>query len=185
MDRLDRLDRNWGATQNSREYWGGNNGFITFIMNVPADTEIGVTATDEGDDAFINHTTFAQRNLTKFVEVVASRGVLVTTSQIRNDVDGVALKAEIEKQSPNVLAFHSIGTLGTTAFAITFEVERANVFDKQTSKPGATYAVDSIPAEEIAKHLTHAGLFETKDGKAADAVDAVVVKVFDALPPII
>lgn len=181
---LNDFDRNYGATSNSREYWGGNNGFVTVVLNLGADVELGVTkvAQDGSEEAFVADNA-AQKNLAKVVQTLATRGVLVTTSVIGDDAD--ASKAGFDKVGGNVLAFAKVGTPAAGAYAVTFVVERADVFTKQENKPGATYALTVEPAADMAATLATAGLFIKKDGSVADAATAVVVKVYDALPPIL
>ena len=52
---LNSFDRNYGMSANSREFWGGDNGFVTVVVTLPTDVEIGVSAvafdgTEAGDN---------------------------------------------------------------------------------------------------------------------------------------
>lgn len=181
---LNAFDRNYGATRNSREYWGGNNGFVTVVINLPADVEIGETAVAQDvTDAAQTALSAAEKNLFKIVQTLATRAVLVTTSKLVTNADATASGFDVV--GGNVLAFAKVGTPAAGAFAVTFEVERANVFDKQENKPGATYALTIDPTQEVADTLSVDGLFIKKDGTPAAAATGVVVKVYDALPPIL
>ena len=159
---LNSFDRNYGMSANSREFWGGDNGFVTVVVTLPADVEIGVSAvafdgTEAGDNAAQTALSAAEKNQFIIAQALAQRAVLVTTSALSTDVD------------PNVIAFGSAGTLADGSFGITYIVERQDVFTKQEGKPGSTYALVVDPTTEIATTLAQAGVFQKKDGSAADA----------------
>lgn len=184
---LNSFDRNYGMSANSREYWGGNNGFVTVVVTLPADVEIGTTAvvadgTEVGDNAAQTALSAAEKNQFIIAQALAQRAVLVTTSALSNDVDTSA--AGFGTVGGNVIAFGSAGTLADNSFGITYIIERQDVFNKQVNKPGATYALTVDPASEIAANLAQAGVFQKKDGSAADAA-GIAIKVFAALPVLV
>ncbi len=181
---LDTFDRNYGMSKNSREFWGGNNGFVTVIVKLPTDVEIGVTAVaQDGTDAAQTALSAAQRNQFKIAQALSQRAVIVATSALSVAADPTV--AGFETVGGNVLAFGKAGTTASGSFAVTFLIERANVLNKQDSKPGATYALTVDPCADLAAVLASAGFFQKKDGTAAAASAGVAVKVYDALPAIV
>lgn len=180
---LNSFDRNYGASQNSREYWGGNNGFVTVTVNLPAGVEIGTTAVaQDGTDAAQTALSAAQKNQFLIAQAMGQRAVLVSTSLLASNVNPAA--AGYSTVGGNVLAFGSAGTPATGAFAITFVIERADVLTKQVNKPGAVYALSVDPCGDLATILAGAGMFVKSDGTDALAAAGVTVKVYDALPVI-
>lgn len=181
---LDTFDRNYGMSKNSREFWGGNNGFVTVIVKLPTDVEIGDTAvTQDGTDAAQTALSAAQRNQFKIAQALGQRAVIVATSVLSNVADPTV--NGFETVGGNVLAFGKAGTTASASFAITFLVERADVLTKQTDKPGSTYALTVDPCTDLANTLSKAGFFQKKDGTVAAASVGVAVKVYDALPAIL
>lgn len=181
---LQSFDRNYGMSKNSREFWGGDNGFVTVIVKLPADVEISETAVaQDASDAAQTALSAAQRNQFKIAQALAQRAVIVATSGVSLAADPTA--AGFETVGGNVLAFGKAGTPAAGSFAITFLIERANVLSKQENKPGATYALTVDPCAELAAILASAGFFQKKDGSDAVAAAGVAVKVYDALPAII
>lgn len=177
---LNTFDRNYGMSANSREYWGGDNGFVTVVVTLPTDVEIGATTVaQDGTDEAQTALSAALKNQFIIAQALSQRAVLVTTSVLSTTVDPTA--AGFNTVGGNVIAFGSAGTLADDSFGITFIVERQDVFTKQVNKPGATYATTVDPTVEIATNLSQAGVFQKKDGTAATAA-AVAIKVFAALP---
>lgn len=181
---LNSFDRNYGMSTNSREFWGGNNGFVTVVVTLPTGVEIGTSAvafdgTDAGDNAAQTASSAAEKNQFIIAQAIAQRAVIVATSAISNTVDPTV--TGFGTVSGNVIAYGTSGTLAANSFGITFLVERQDVFTKQTNKPGATYALTVDPATDIATNLAQAGVFQKSDGTAADAA-GIAIKVFAALP---
>lgn len=184
---LNSFDRNYGMSANSREFWGGNNGFVTVVVTLPTDVEIGTTAvvsdgTETGDNALQTALSAAQKNQFILAQALAQRAVLVTTSALSNTINPTA--AGFGTVGGNVIAYGSAGTLAANSFGITFIVERQDVFTKQVNKPGSTYALTVDPTVEIATNLSQAGVFQKKDGTAALAA-GVAIKVFASLPVLV
>ena len=181
---LESFDRNYGMSKNGREYWGGNNGFVTLIVKLPADVEIGATAVaQDGTDAAQTALSAAQRNQFKIAQALGQRAVMVATSLTSAVADPTA--SGFETVGGNVLAFGKAGTLASGSFAITYLIERADVLSKQENKPGATYALTVDPCAELSAVLASAGFFQKKDGTVAAASAGVAVKVYNALPAIL
>lgn len=181
---LNTFNRNYGMSTNSREFWGGNNGFVTIVVTLPADTEIGVTAVaQDGSDAAQTALSAAQRNQFKLAQALGQRAVVVAVSAPSSAANPTA--AGFETVGGNVLAFGKAGTPATNSFALTYLVERADVLTTQVNKPGATYALTVNPTADLAANIGAAGFFETKAGVASVAAAGVAVKVYDALPAIL
>lgn len=182
---LNTFDRNYGMSANSREYWGGNNGFVTVVVSLPADVEIGETSvlpdgTEIGDNAAQTAKSAAERNQFQIAQILGQRAVLVTTSKLSvASVDPTV--ADFDKVEGNVIAFGKSGTLAAGAFGITFIIERQDVFTTQAVRPGAAIPVPVDPTAELAADLGQAGVFQKKDGSLAGAIP-VGIKVFAALP---
>lgn len=182
---LNTFDRNYGMSANSREFWGGDNGFATVVVSLPADVEIGETSvvpdgTEIGDNAAQTALSAANYNQFMLTQLLAQRAVLVTTSVLaKGDVD--ATVADFGKVEGNVIAYGSAGTLTATSFGVTFIVERQDVFTKQDVRPGSNYPVPVDPCAEFCADLGQAGVFRKKDGSDAGAIP-VAIKVFAALP---
>lgn len=182
---LNSFDRNYGMSEHSREYWGGDNGFVTVVVSLPADVEIGTTAvvadgTDVGDNAAQTALTAAEHNLFMITQVLGERVVMVTTSGLSNSVDPTV--AGFNTVSGNVIAFGSAGTLAADSFGVTFIIERQDALNTQLNKPGSTYALTVNPTADMTATLSQAGVFRKKDGSAAAAAPGVAIKVFAALP---
>ncbi|AZU98242.1 hypothetical protein SEPL_129 [Salmonella phage SE_PL] len=182
---LNSFDRNYGMSANSREYWGGNNGFVTVVVSLPADVEIGETAvlpdgTEIGDNAAQTALSAAEYNQFMIAQILAQRSVEVATSMLaKGSVDPTA--ADFEKIEGNVIAFGKSGTLTADSFGITFMIERQDVLTAQAVRPGSNYPVPVEPCAELSAALGQAGAFRKKDGTPADALP-VAIKVFAALP---
>lgn len=181
---LQSFDRNYGMSKNSREFWGGDNGFVTLIVKLPTDVEIGATAVaQDGTDAAQTALSAAERNQFKLAQALAQRAVIVASSVTSAVADPTA--SGFETVGGNVLAFGKAGTTASGSFAITYLIERANVLSKQDNKPGATYALTVDPCKDLADILALPGFFQKKDGSDAAAAAGVAVKVYNALPAII
>lgn len=182
---LNTFDRNYGMSANSREYWGGNNGFVTVVVTLPADVEIGETAvspdgTEQGDNAAQTALSAAEYNQFMIAQLLAQRSVEVATSMLaKGTVDPTA--SGFETIAGNVIAFGKAGTLTADSFGITFMIERQDVLTAQPVRPGSNYPVPVDPCAEIAADLGQVAVFRKKDGSAAAALP-VAIKVFAALP---
>lgn len=182
---LNTFDRNYGMSANSREYWGGNNGFVTVVVSLPADVEIGETAvlpdgTEIGDNAAQTALSAAEYNQFMIAQLLAQRSVEVATSMLaKGTVDPTA--AGFDTIAGNVIAFGKSGTLAANSFGITFMIERQDVLTAQPVRPGSNYPVPVEPCAEISADLGQAGVFRKKDGSAAGALP-VAIKVFASLP---
>lgn len=202
------LNRNYGAMVTAREFWGGNNGFLTVGVQMPdANTELPAGAAYDAllkkvkdgsaSDAEVIQVSNAQRNLFRIAQAIGQRAVVVAVSG--GELNTATLKIDdVALTGANILAGAKIGSTAVVASAgkplyyITFIIERADVYTAQANKPGATYAVSVDPAAELAANIASASFFEDKtftqapDGAlltgARTKVDAAVVKVFDALP---
>lgn len=175
------FDRNYGMTFNSYEYFMGNNGFVTVVVKLPADVEIGETAVpQDGTDAAATALTTARMNQTKIQRLLQQRGTLMVTSQLSAVVDPTV--SGFETIGGNTIAFGKSGTLAAGSFAITYMIERQDVFTAQATKPGAAYNVAIDPAASIAAELASVGYFNKKDGTPAAASTGTAVKVLAALP---
>lgn len=185
---LNTFDRNYGMSANSREYWGGNNGFVTVVVSLPADVEIGETAvvadgTEIGDNAAQTALSAAEYNQFMIAQLLAQRSVEVATSMLaKGTVD--ATVAGFGTIGGNVIAYGSAGTLTATSFGITYMIERQDVFDAQAVRPGSNYPVPVDPCAEISANLGQAGVFRKQDGSAAGALP-VAIKVFASLPVLV
>lgn len=179
------FDRNYGMIKFGREFWGGDNGLVTVVVKLPADVEVGETALpQDGSDETQTAKTHAERNLFKITQVLNTRGVIVSASVLKKDAD-VTKVSDFKKVGGNVLAYHEVGSQVADSFAITYLVERANVFDTQDGKPGAIIDLSVNPTELIAKQIAAEGFFDTKAGVKAGKAEFVAVKVFDALPALV
>ncbi|EOR9073854.1 hypothetical protein FOI42_RS01940 [Escherichia coli] len=194
---LNSFNRNYGMSANSREYWGGDNGFVTIVVDLPADVEVGTTkVTSDGselqDEALQTAITNAQYNQFMLTQLLQQRAVLVTTSVLALDTD-VVIPADFKTVGGNVVAFGTSGADvagGAGSVALTFICERQDVFAKQDVRPGAAYSVPVDPTVELAKVIAQAKFFRTKsfvdvttDGVGdAEAAKAVAIKVRAALP---
>jgi|AGFS01.1.fsa_nt_gi hypothetical protein len=182
---LNSFDRNYGMSANSREYWGGNNGFVTVVVSLPADVEIGETAvlpdgTELGDNAAQTALTAAEYNQFMIAQILAQRSVEVATSMLaKGTVDPTV--GGFDTIAGNVIAFGKAGTLTADSFGITYMIERQDVFDAQAVRPGSNYPVPVDPCAELSATLGQAGAFRKKDGSAAGALP-VAIKVFASLP---
>lgn len=185
---LNTFNRNYGMSAHSREFWGGNNGFVTVVLSLPADVEVGDTTvlpdgTEVGDNAAQTALTAANYNQMMVTQLLGQRAVLVTTSELaKGDVD--ATVGGFGDVGGNVIAFGSQGTLTATSFGITFIIERQDVFDTQAVRPGSNYPVPVNPTAEFCADIGQAAVFRKKDGTEAPAVP-VAIKVFAALPVLI
>lgn len=182
---LNTFDRNYGMSAHGREFWGGDNGFVTVVLSLPADVEIGETTvlpdgTDLGDNAAQTALSAANYNQFMIAQLLSQRAVLVTTSLLaKGDVD--ATVGDFGKIQGNVIAYGSAGVLTANSFGITYIIERQDVFNAQAVRPGSAYPVPVDPCAEFTADLGQAGVFRKKDGTAAAAVPAAI-KVFAALP---
>lgn len=182
---LNSFNRNYGEVANGREYWGGNNGFVTVVITLPTDVEIGESSvlfdgSDLADNAAQTALSAANYNQFMIAQILAQRSVEVATSLLaKGTVDPTV--ADFGKITGNVIAFGSAGTLAADSFGITFMIERQDVFTAMPVRPGSAYPVPVDPCAEFTATLSQAGVFRKKDGSAADAA-AVAIKVFAAIP---
>lgn len=192
--------RNFGAMTTAREFWGGNNGFVTIALNLAATQSLPVgadylaakaaheagTATEAQLVRMVN----AERNLFNLAQALGQRAVVVAVSEVEDSVTDASIALTV---GGNVLAASSAGTPADNAYAVTFLIERADVLTAQTGKPGATYAVDVNPCQEVADNLAGAVVFSHNNtqyepngavasGTAPTTAAGVKVKVWDALP---
>lgn len=172
------LHRNYGAMTTAREFWGGNNGFITVALQmddataelpIGADYEAAKTAHEAGTatEAQLVRMSNAERNLFRLAQAVGQRAVVVAVSSLETlivttdatlgaDVDAWEANSAV---TGNVLAFGSAGTTdtdfaaGKPVFVVTFLIERADVFTTQGARPGATYNDSVDPTQELADNL--------------------------------
>lgn len=204
------LNRNYGAMVTAREFWGGNNGFLSVAVQMPtADVELPAGSAYDtlmakvkggtASDAEVIQASNAQRNLFRIAQAIGQRAVVVAVSggslvTATETIDTSFLTAV----GGNVLAAAKTGATTVAAAAgkpiyyITFIIERADVFTAQANKPGSTYSVSVDPAAELAANIGSTGFFEDKlftqapDGALVTGsrlkADAVAVKVFDSLP---
>jgi len=183
---LNSLDRNYGNVVNPREFWGGNNGWVTVAIKLPADVEVGTSAVAAGaTDAEVKATAeqSASKNLFRIMNAIGQRATIVATSTTIATADPTA--AGWATVGGNVLAVGTAGTPAAASFAVTFLVERAAVFSNYGQKAGASVAITVDPAAEVAASLAKAGLFLTSAGAAAGAAAGVTVKVLDSFTPIV
>lgn len=185
---LNTFDRNYGMSANSREYWGGNNGFVTVVVSLPADVEIGETTvvpdgTELGDNAAQTALSAAEYNQFMVAQLLAQRSVEVATSMLAKGTVNPTV-AGFGTIAGNVIAYGSAGTLTAASFGITFMIERQDVFAAQPVRPGSNYPVPVNPCAEISATLGQAGVFRKKDGSAAAALP-VAIKVFASLPVLV
>ncbi|WOL22803.1 hypothetical protein [Escherichia phage vB_EcoM_JNE01] len=194
---LNSFNRNYGMSATGREYWGGNNGFVTIVVNLPTDVEVGTTkvtsdGSDVQDEALQTAISNAQYNQFMITQLLQQRAVLVTTSVLALDTE-VVIPSDFKTVGGNVIAFGTSGadvTGGANSVALTFICERQDVFDKQEVRPGAAYSVPVDPTVELAKSIAQAKFFRTKTYQAvgtdgvgdAAASTAVAIKVRAALP---
>lgn len=174
---LNSIDRNYGKVVNPREFWGGDNGWVTVVVKLPAGVEVGTTAVvDDGSDAYAEAEQAANKNLFRIMNAISQRAVIVATSATVAAADPTV--AGWETVGGNVLAVAKAGTLATGSFAITFLVERAAVFTSYGQKSGASVAISVNPAQEVVTTMAQAGYFLKPDGTAAAATAGAAVKVF-------
>lgn len=183
---LNSFNRNYGMSDHSREFWGGDNGFVTVAVALPADVEIGETTvlpdgTDLGDNAAQTALSAAQYNQFMIAQILAQRAVEVSTSMLaKGTLDATA--SGFETVAGNVIAFGKAGTLTATSFGITYLIERQDVLTTQEVRPGSNYPVPVNPTAELSATLAQAGVFRKKDGTPALAAPGVAIKVFASLP---
>ena len=176
------IDMNYGAITKAREFWGGNNGFVTFGVALPAGVDLPGTANYEAAKTAVKASALAagatggalatllanqlivsnaERNLFKIAQLLGQRAVVVAVTDTEIDA-AAALDAVDGTVGGNVLAFAKAGTTDGLATAstpnvyVTFMIERADVLTKQTIKPGSTYAQTVDPTTDIATALTGA-----------------------------
>lgn len=171
---LNSFDRNYGASKNSREFWGGNNSFVTVALHVDIasddqklyfpgmsdyDTAKAALVAGTGTDADQTLVSNAERNFFKMTELLAQRGVIVVSS-IPSEIAATDDVDALIPVGSNILASVTSGTTDSVAtatapiFHITFMVERADVFTADTAAYGrvgssnpSLFAVD--PAQTI------------------------------------
>ncbi|EHU8780884.1 hypothetical protein N0S44_000114 [Escherichia coli] len=194
---LNSFNRNYGMSGVAREWWGGNNGFVTIVIDLPTDVEIGTTkvvsdGSDAQADAYQTALSNAQYNLFMVTQLLQQRAVLVTTSLLALDAE-VVIPEDFKNANPNVVAFGTSGTDvkgGANSVALTFICERQDVFNKQEVRPGSACPAPVDPTVDLAKSIAQAKVFRTKtfvsqgtDGVGdAGASTAVAIKVRAALP---
>lgn len=179
------LNRNYGAMTTAREFWGGNNGFITVAVQMPdADTLLpvgtafdaafkdvnewkagGSLDVDAADQILVSN---AERNLFRIAQAIGQRAVVVAVSPLERVEATDKIDDLVITVGDNVLAGAKDGTSATVAtntkpiFYVTFLIERADVFTKMDDKPGTNghgvYSVDALA--ELVSNISHAGFFE-------------------------
>ncbi|AUS03068.1 hypothetical protein NVP2275O_487 [Vibrio phage 2.275.O._10N.286.54.E11] len=180
---LNSFDRNYGASLNAREFFFGNSGWFTIAIDMASiGAELGETASVEpvDSDAYATAKSAAEYNQFKIAELVGQRAVITATSDIR-DTDAVPTFT-----GENVLNTTVAGTPAIGDSAISFLIERADVFTQQEAKPGAVnpgvYAVN--PLDEMVAAITTDGFFRDTTGADVQAVD-VQIAILNAFPPIL
>lgn len=168
------FNRNYGAMVTAKEFWGGNNGFVTVGVQMPsADYELGVGAAYEvlakkvragtATDAELVQVSNAERNLFRVAQAISQRAVLVAISggEILTFPDPAAAFPFIMLDDVsitvggNVLAggkggvTYTVPDVGAPVYFITFMIERADALNKQENKPGATYNRTIDPCAEL------------------------------------
>ncbi|AUS03069.1 hypothetical protein NVP2275O_488 [Vibrio phage 2.275.O._10N.286.54.E11] len=142
----DYLARNYRSASPERTTWGGQNGFVTVFIettDVPFMTTSDATylaiwnALQSGEkvtDLQAVYKANAEYNYSRVMEVLAQKGVIVTTAF----VEGGRTTPALGSVSPfgftgELLAEGTAGTLaGTDALAVSVLVERADVFTANT-----------------------------------------------------
>ena len=169
------FNRNYGAMVTAKEFWGGNNGFVTVGVQMPsADYELSVGAAYEvlakkvragtATDAELVQVSNAERNLFRVAQAISQRAVLVAISggEVLTAAAGPAAAFPLTKLDDvsttvggNVLAGGKGGVtstapgVGAPVYFITFMIERADALNKQENKPGATYNRTIDPCAEL------------------------------------
>lgn len=192
------FNANYGAIASAREFWGGNNGFVTIAAQLPAGTILPSTAdyntakaavlagtASDADQVLVSN---AERNLFKIAQAVGMRAVVVAVSSFKTLTAAETLDS-LAAAASGTTAAAKAGVTATAAsasniVAVTFLIERADVFTANGVKPGSTYAADVKPAEELAANIQTAGFFESSVSAATQA-SGVLVLVFDALTAIL
>lgn len=179
---LNSFDRNYGASLNSREFFQGNAGFFTIVIDMPGTAELGETTVSVADtDAYATAKSAAEYNQFKIAQLIGQRAVITACSDIRTTGAGVSFTGD------NALNFDVTGTSASGETAVTFLIERADVFTAQSGRPGAgnptAYAVD--PLADLATVLKSAGFFKNADGTDAVATTIVTLAVLDTFGPIL
>lgn len=188
------FDRNFGSIATAREFWGGNNGFLTVGIHMPADTHLPTGAAYTAAAAKVKAGTAtaaeilmvsnAERNLFRVAQAIGQRAVVVAVSAMAT-VEATETLASVfvddkltnPTYNGNYLAVTRAGTTSTAPLAatpnyyITFMIERADVFTRQDSKPGATYNATIDPAAELATNIQSAGFFVSDDFQATPMGD--------------
>lgn len=186
------IDMNYGAITKAREFWGGNNGFVTFGIALPSGVDLpGTTAyntakaavqasalaagaqgaaltTLQANQLIVSN---AERNLFKLAQLLGQRAVVVAVTDTLLDTTG-KLDDIVTTVSGNTIAFAKAGTTsgaatGTTPNVyVTFMIERGAVLTKQTNKPGSTYALTVDPTTDIVTELTSTNFFTNETYQA-------------------
>lgn len=176
--------RNFGAMTTAREFWGGNNGFLTVAVQfdgaecpMPAGTDYeAAKAAHEAGTATAAQVLLmanAERNLFRVAQACGQRAVIVAVSGVEliTETAGLAnIDAIVESGS---LAYGKVGASSVAPsatnpiYAVTFIIERADVLTKQDAKPGATYAVSVDPADELVNILFQGGAADSSAVNAA------------------
>jgi len=192
------IDMNYGAITKAREFWGGNNGFVTFGIALPTGVDLPGTAAYETAKAAVVASAFApgatgsdlttlqanqlivsnaERNLFKLAQLLGQRAVVVAVTDTSVDATGTLDDISVTV-GDNVLAFAKAGTssvaaTGTTPNVyVTFMIERADVLTAQTAKPGSTYAQTVDPTADIVAELTSENFFGDETFQAAPSGEA-------------
>lgn len=181
---LSAFDANYGNINFPREFWGGDNGWVTVVLDLPAGVELGTTTSTATDpNVLATAQQAAAKNLWRVTNAIGSRGTIVAYSTIATAVDPTVAGFGLV-DGTQVIAYGTAGTLAAGAVAITFMVERATVFNSYGNKPGSSVSIAVTPATDIANSLVKAGLFLTPAGVAATAA-GVAVKVRQNFPAIL
>lgn len=196
---MSEYNRNYGAMTTAREFWGGNNGFVTVALNLPTNTHLPVGAAylaakaaheaGKATPAQILLMSNCERNLFRIAQAIGQRAVVVAVSGVEEAITNASI---VMADAANILAYASAGTPADDAVAVTFLIERADVYTRQQGKPGSTYAVNVDACQELAAMIGLPAFFESDDQEASPIgatvagsrtqATGVKVKVFDALP---
>lgn len=192
--------RNFGAMTTAREFWGGNNGFVTIALTLPADVSLPVGTDYEAakkkidggiSEARTDSATYkadirlvmnAERNLFNLAQALGQRAVVVAVSELEEIADvgdrDSSVFGDLDAPATGVLARGESGITDNDAMvAVTFLIERADVLTAQLDKPGTNGAsVYSVaPAQDIADMLAGGGVVFSKDDTAYEPNGAPMV----------
>ena len=183
---LNSFDRNYGASSNAREFFFGDNGWFTVVLDLATiGAELGETAVaDDASDAFVTAKSAAEYNQFKIAELIGQRAVIAATSDIRVTTEATAFVGDNVLNTVAIGAGSSVGNV-----AISFLIERADVFTADNAKYGRVGASNPIayavnPLTELVSAITSdEGFFKDSTGAKVVAVDGEVA-ILAAFAPI-